>query len=171
MQRRRRGKTCLILISSVSITEQLAASSSSEHLGLFSIIEELGSPPFVSSRCPRCPKNSLFNNCSSSSHTFHTLSSAPSSPPQRGHMLQPSAHLKAAIASLSPLLLPATTSQDPCLSGVPACSILLQRLRVNSPGFKDPYCLQITIKLNYLKICWLYDQTYMMIAWRSICFC
>ena len=35
-----------------SITEQLAASSSSEHLDLSSIIEELGSPPFVSSRCP-----------------------------------------------------------------------------------------------------------------------
>ena len=35
-----------------SITEQLAASSSSEHLDLSSIIEELGSPPFVSPRCP-----------------------------------------------------------------------------------------------------------------------
>ena len=35
-----------------SITEQLAASSSSEHLDLSSIIEELGSPPFTSSRCP-----------------------------------------------------------------------------------------------------------------------
>ena len=41
------------------ITEQLAASSSSEHLGLSSIIEELSSPPFVSSWCPQCPKNSL----------------------------------------------------------------------------------------------------------------
>ena len=52
MQRRRRGKTCLILILISSITEQLAASSSSEHLDLSSIIEELGSPPFVSPRCP-----------------------------------------------------------------------------------------------------------------------
>ena len=68
-------------------------------------------------------------------------------PPQSSHRLT------------FPTFSPATTSQDPCLSGVPACSILLQRLRVNSPGFKDPYCLQITIKFNYLKICWLYDQT------------
>ena len=52
MQRRRRGKTCLILILISSITEQLAASSSSEHLDLSSIIEELSSPPFTSSRCP-----------------------------------------------------------------------------------------------------------------------
>ena len=71
------------------ITEQLAASSSSEHLGLSSIIEELSSPPFVSSRCPRCPKNSLLNNCSSLSHTFHVLSSAPSPPLREGTCSSP----------------------------------------------------------------------------------
>ena len=72
-----------------SITEQLAASSSSELLDLSSIIEELSSPPFVSSRCPRCPKNSLFNNCSPLSHTFHVLSSAPSSPLREGTCSSP----------------------------------------------------------------------------------
>ena len=122
------------------------------------------------------PKNSLFNNCSFPSHTFHMLSSAPPTPSQRRHVLQPSAHLKAAIASLLSLL-PATTSQDPCLSGAPACTILFQCFCVYTPSFRDQYCLQITIKFNYLKICWLYDQTIyddcleiylFLLSWRPV---
>ena len=171
VQRRRRGKTCLILIQPrrllnnlpphllQSILVSLLLLKSSPHL-LLSHLGVLGvqRTHFLKTAPPPLTYFSRAILCSLL-------------PPQRGHVLQPSAHLKAAIASLSPLLLPAKTSQDSCLSGVPACTILFQCFCVYTPSFRDQYCLQITIKLKYLKISWLYDQTYMTIAWRSIFFC
>ena len=151
----------------LSITEQLAASSFTEHLGLSSFIEELSSPPFVSSRCPRCPKNSLLTTAPPSHILFtcYPLLPPPLSEKARGPALCPP-------QSSHRLTFPTFSPRHDITGPVPFwSSSLLHPPSMPPPGFKDPYCLQITIKLNYLKICWLYDQTYMMIAWRSICFC
>ena len=86
-QRRRRGKTCLILIEPPRLLNNLPP-----HLLLSILTSRLllkSSAHLLLSHLDVLLKSSLLNNCFSSSHTFHMLSSAPSSNLREGTCSSP----------------------------------------------------------------------------------